>query len=320
MKFVFFLFMPLVLASVVIFILIQPSKKTIPSVQNKVYSNLDSYVPLSSIPAGVNFVGAGDIADCESEGDEATVKLLDTIAGTVFTLGDNVYPVADYKTLMDCYDTSWGRHKARTRPSQGNHDIIGRDTLRDASSYHRYFGANAGDPKDGFYSYNLGSWHIIALNSNKCGGKGCDKGTYQHNWLIKDLEANKTKCTLAYWHVPRFSSGNRHGSNKMMADIWEALYEAGIDIILAGHEHNYERFAPLNPLGEIDKEKGIRSFIIGTGGKSLYGFGEPITGSEVRNADTFGVLKLTLFPKSYHWEFVPVEGGTFHDSGYDFCH
>jgi hypothetical protein len=252
-------------------------------------------------------VGAGDIADCSSDGDEATANLLDGIPGTVFTTGDNAYPDGTAADFMNCYELSWGRHKARTYPSAGNHDYH----TEGAAGYFGYFGPIAGEPDKGYYSYNLGSWHIIVLNSNIEVGARSE----QVNWLREDLAAHPVACTLAYWHEPRFSSGDRHGSSKGIRPLWQVLYDHGADVVLNGHEHNYERFAPQDPEGSADPIRGIRQFVIGTGGRSFYPLTKSIANSEVQNDDTLGVLKLTLHADSYSWEFVPVAGGTFTDSG-----
>jgi Calcineurin-like phosphoesterase len=259
-------------------------------------------------------VGAGDIAHCLSTGDTATAALLDTIAGTVFTAGDNVYPSGSTNDFRDCYDPTWGRHKARTRPAPGNHDY----KTPGAVGYYGYFGAAAGDPMTGYYSYDLGTWRIIVINSNCTFIGGCQAGSPQEQWLRADLAAHPTACTLAYWHHPRFSSGPNHGSDPQMQPIWQALYDAGADVVVSGHDHDYERFAPQDPTGIADPN-GIRSFVVGTGGSRLNPISTPIANSEVHNDDTFGVLKLTLHPTSYDWEFVPVAGGTFSDSGSDAC-
>ena len=252
-------------------------------------------------------VGAGDIADCSNNGDEVTAKLLDSISGTVFTTGDNVYPDGTSAEFANCYDPSWGRHKSRTYPSPGNHDYH----TADAAGYFEYFGSAAGEPGKGYYSYDLGAWHIVVLNSNV----PVKAGSLQEQWLRADLAAHPAVCTLAYWHHPRFSSGIEHGSSKSMQPLWQALYDYGADVVLAGHEHNYERFAPQDPQGNPDPVRGIRQFVIGSGGRGHYPFGVPIANSEVRNNDAFGVLKLTLRPTSYSWEFIPELGKTFTDSG-----
>jgi len=255
------------------------------------------------------FVGAGDIANCSGKNDEATAKLLDNIAGTVFTVGDNVYPDGTSAQFTDCYGPTWGRHKDRTKPVPGNHDYH----TPGASGYFNYFGAAAGDPAKGYYSYNLGAWHIIALNSEIT----YRAGSAQEQWLRADLAANKSMCALAYWHKPLFSSG-QHGSNSGSKAFWQALYEYGADVVLNGHDHTYERFAQQNPSGQADP-KGIREFVVGTGGAGLYPFPAIQPNSEVRNNTTSGVLKLTLHATSYDWQFVPIAGQNFSDSGSANC-
>ncbi|HEX9869338.1 MAG TPA: metallophosphoesterase [Candidatus Tectomicrobia bacterium] len=260
--------------------------------------------------------GAGDIAECNNPGGEATAKLLDSIVGTVLALGDNVYESGTAAEFATCYEPTWGRHKARTRPSLGNHEYL----APGARDYFAYFGPAAGDPGKGYYSYNAGTWHVIVINSNCAEVDGCHAGSAQEQWLRGDLAAHRTVCTLAYWHTPRFSSGEWHGSFSEMQPIWQALYDAGADVVLSAHEHNYERFAPQDPNGVPDPVRGIREFVVGTGGKSHYPLGAGIANSEVRNDKTFGVLKLTLHPTTYDWEFVPVAGETFTDSGVASCH
>ena len=278
--------------------------------------------PLADLPAPAEapaepavLVGAGDIAACASPGSEATAALLDGIPGTVFTTGDNAYGDGTAVEFAHCYEPTWGRHRARTRPSPGNHDY---GTAR-AAGYHDYFGAAAGEPDRAYYSYDLGAWHVIALNSNCAQVGGCHAGSPQEQWLRADLAANWTACTVAYWHHPRFSSGP-HGGARELWPLWQALYDAGADVVLAGHDHLYERFAPQDPAGRADPARGIRQFTVGTGGASHYGVSQIAPNSEVRNGDTFGVLKLTLHPTGYEWEFVPVAGRTFTDSGSAACH
>jgi hypothetical protein len=261
--------------------------------------------------AGAVFVGAGDIADCGSSGDEATAALLDAIAGTVFTTGDNVYNDGSATQFAQCYEPTWGRHRARTRPSPGNHDY----RTSGASGYYAYFGANAGDAGVGYYSFDLGEWHIISLNSNV----SMSAGSPQEQWLRADLAATSRACVLAYWHHPRFSSGD-HGSDTGPRPLWQALYEFGAEVVLAGHDHDYERFAPQTPDGARDDARGIRQFVVGTGGTGFRSVSTPIANSETTNDDTFGVLKLTLSPGGYAWEFVPVAGGTYRDAGAGTCH
>jgi hypothetical protein len=271
-------------------------------------------------PTSEEIIAAGDIADCRRESDEATARLIGGFDdSTVLTLGDNAYPDGSAEDFEECYEPTWGRFKDRTKPSPGNHEY---DT-QGAEGYFDYFGKAAGDPDRGYYSYDLGAWHIVALNSNceEVPG-GCEEGSQQVRWLKADLAANDDKsCTLAYMHHPRFSSGAKHGNTHYVKPLWEALYEAGAEVVLSAHEHNYERFAPQNPGGREDPEDGIREFVVGTGGgKGTYPIVEPIANSEVHNDETYGVLKLTLNPKSYEWRFVPVEGETFSDSGSAKCY
>jgi len=261
-------------------------------------------------------VGAGDIADCEDDKDEKTAALLDGIGGTVFTTGDNAYISGTAGEYRQCYDPSWGRHKARTRPSAGNHEYL----TEGASGYFGYFGASAGEQGKGYYSYDLGEWHVVVLNANCWAIGGCGAGSAQEQWLRADLAAHPAACTLAYWHQPRFSSGSNHGGDASYTDFWQALYDYNAEVVVNGHEHNYERFAPQAPDGSADAGRGIREFVVGTGGKVLYPFGDPKPNSEVRSSDTFGVLKLTLSDGSYDWEFVPVVGATFRDEGSGACH
>jgi len=267
----------------------------------------DAALAQSSDPV---FVGAGDIASCSRDQDEATAKLLDNISGTVYTTGDNVYPDGTASQFTNCYGPTWGRHKNRTRPSPGNHDYH----TSGASGYYNYFGTAAGDSGKGYYSYNLGAWHIIALNSEV----GYSAGSAQVQWLRNDLAANQKVCTLAYWHHPRFSSG-QHGNSSRSQPFWDALYEYGADVVINGHDHTYERFAPQNPNGQADANRGIREFIAGTGGAGLYSFPSIQPNSQVRNNTTYGVLKLTLHSTSYDWQFVPIAGQNFTDSGSSNC-
>jgi hypothetical protein len=269
-------------------------------------------VSVSAASADPVLVGAGDIASCDSDGDEATAAVLDNIAGTVFTAGDNVYDSGLASEFAACYDPSWGRHKSRTRPAPGNHETYG---TTDMAGYFGYFGAAAGEFGKGYYSYNLGAWHVVVINNMI----DVSTGSVQEKWLRSDLAANPAQCTVAIWHYPLFSSGD-HGNNTEMADIWQALYDAGADVVITGHDHDYERFAPQTAAGVADPVRGIREFVVGTGGASHYGIGATEPNSEVHNDNTFGVLKLTLHATSYDWQFVPVAGGTFTDSGTGQCH
>ena len=257
-------------------------------------------------------VGAGDIATCgirELAGAAATSRLLDHIEGTVFTTGDHAYTTGSAKEFRDCYDPTWGRHKARTRPTPGNHDYFSNN----GAAYYAYFGAVAGDARKGYYSYEAGAWHVVVLNSNIDSGSRSE----QVGWLRQDLKAHPTQCAVAYWHAPVFSSGD-HGNNPKMADVWTVLYEFGVDLVLNGHDHDYERFAPQDPKGKADPGRGIREFVIGTGGGGVYKFETIRPNSEVRDNTSYGVLKLTLAPTSYVWEFLPAVG-TFRDAGEASC-
>lgn len=262
--------------------------------------------PLPSPPQV--FVGAGDIAVCGSSGTEATARLLDAIGGTVFTAGDNAYFSATRQEFRDCYDPTWGRHRSRTRPVPGNHEYVSPE----AAPYFEYFGANAGPPGLGYYSFELGAWHAIALNSNVA----VDARSPQAQWLLADLASSRAKCSIAYWHHPLFTSGP-NGNNPRMREFWRMLYESGVDVVVTGHDHDYERFAPQDPDGGFDPVRGIRQFIVGTGGAPLYNFVTVRANSEVRMS-TYGVLKLTLQADSYQWEFIPVSGAG--DSGSASCH
>jgi calcineurin-like phosphoesterase family protein len=264
----------------------------------------------------VILIGAGDIADCtDLAGAEATAKLLEANSGTVMALGDLAYPDGTQENFK-CYDRTWGRVKDRTRPAVGNHEFHSSG----AAYYFQYFGAPAGDPKTGYYSYDLGSWHIVVLNSECTEVGGCGAGSPEEKWLRADLAAHPVGCTLAYFHKPRFSSGLNHGNDPEVGAFWQALYDFNAELILNGHDHDYERFAPQDPNGNADPKRGIREFVVGTGGKNLREFGISKSNSEVRNNDTFGVLKLSLKPTGYDWKFIPQAGKTFTDSGSGSCH
>lgn len=266
-------------------------------------------------PAAV-VVGAGDIAGCGAEKDHETSLLLDSVAGTVITLGDNAYESGTETEYDDCYGPTWGRHRSRTRPSAGNHDYF----TPGAAGYFGYFGEAAGEPGKGYYSYDVEDWHVVVLNSECAEVGGCGAGSPQAQWLEADLAANPRDCTLAYWHRPRFSSGSSHGNDIAYQDFWEILYGAGVDVVLNGHEHVYERFAPQDAFGNSQPGRGIRQFTVGTGGRPLNDFVDPAQpNSEVRDASSHGVLKLTLGTSGYTWEFLPIAGDSFTDSGSDTC-
>jgi hypothetical protein len=254
------------------------------------------------------FVGAGDIGWCGSPGVALTGRLLDSIGGTVFAVGDNAYMSGTAQQYRDCYEPGWGRHKSRTRPAPGNHEY----ESPGAAGYFDYFGANAGPPGQGYYSFALGNWHGISLNSNI----DVSEGSAQGRWLQFDLASHPSKCTIAYWHHPLFSSGP-NGDNPAMRPFWRILYNAGVDVVVVAHDHLYERFAPQDPDGRFDPARGVRQFIAGTGGASLYRFVTVRANSEQR-ISAFGVLKLTLEADRYDWEFIPAAGDR--DRGSDTCH
>jgi hypothetical protein len=231
----------------------------------------------------------------------------------VLTLGDTQYEDGSLTKYQQSFDPSWGRAKNIIRPAVGNHEYL----TAGASGYYNYFGAAAGDSTKGYYSYDIGAWHLIALNSNCSQVGGCGTGSPQELWLKADLAAHPSMCTLAYWHHPRFSSGE-HGSSTSYDAFWRDLYAAGAEIVLSGHDHDYERFAPQNPSGAADPN-GIQQFVVGTGGKNHYAFTTTVANSLVRNPDTYGILKLTLHAASYDWQFVPEAGKTFTDSGTRNC-
>ncbi len=262
-------------------------------------------------PTDANVAG-GNLAYCQQM---ATSNLVfgQNYAG-VLLLGDNQYEngtTADYNAV---YGPSWGRFLATTHPAPGNHEY----NTAGAAGYYSYFGSSAGNPATGYYSYDIGSWHLIALNSN-CSFVACAAGSAQEVWLRADLAAHaSTACTLAYWHHPRFSSGSSHGSSSATQALWAALDQYGAELVLTGHEHNYERFAPQTSTGTASAT-GVREFVVGTGGKNHYGFSTAIANSQVHDATSFGILSLTLHNGSYDWNFVRATG-TFTDSGSATCH
>jgi len=271
---------------------------------------------------------AGDIA-CDpdnpafngGQGSRSSCRMLATsdllVAGgydAVFPLGDTQYDYGSYAAFLASYDPTWGRVKAITHPVIGNHEY---GTLR-ANGYFRYFGRSAGAPARGYYSFDLAAWHVIVLNGN-CSLAPCRAGSRQEQWLKSDLVAHTNRCTLALWHQPLFSSGLSGGSPSVRP-FWNDLFRAGADLVLNGHDHDYERFAPKRPSGVLDPTRGIREFVVGTGGASFGPWDLIRPGSELRENRTFGVLKLTLSPSSYEWQFVPVAGSEFTDSGSGSCH
>ena len=253
-------------------------------------------------------VGAGDIADCGS-GSEATAAVLDGLAGTVFTAGDNAYPTGSAADFTACYQPTWGRHKDRTLPAAGNHDYM----TPGASAYFDYFGTAAGDPSTGYYSYDRGTWHIVVLNSN-CEVVACDIGSAQEQWLRADLDATPKENIGAIWHHPRYSSGDVHGADVRTQALWQALYDHGAEFVVSAHEHQYERFAPQDPTG-MPSSFGIRQFVAGTGGATLYATAPPFEANSEAQHSGHGVLELTLRPDAYDWRFVGPPGTTYTDAG-----
>jgi hypothetical protein len=265
----------------------------------------------ASPPSGLigTLVGAGDIGSCGSSGAEATARLLDRIPGSIFTAGDNAYMRGRLEDFRNCYEPTWGRHRGRTHPVPGNHEYES-----GGSGYFSYFGASAGSGGLGYYSFSEGAWRVIALNSEVPSGAG----SAQMMWLRDELSAKPTACTAVIWHRPLFSSG-RNGDNPDMRDVWRALYEFNVDLVINGHDHTYERFAPQDPDGRPDAARGIRQFIVGTGGAPLYEFQTIRPNSEIRAA-VWGVATFTLNDRGYQWQFVPIDGVQFQDSGSASCH
>lgn len=259
-------------------------------------------------------VGAGDIADCDGCA-ASTAALLDRIPGTVFMAGDGAYREGSAAQYEACYEPTWGRHKARTRPAVGNHEY----GTKDAAGYFEYFGAAAGTPGQGWYSFDVGTWHVVVLNSN-CWEVGCEEGSPQLEWLKADLAASEAECTAAIFHHALFSSG-KHGEHRFVSPFWEVLYRHGVELVINGHDHSYERLAPITPWGVRDRARGIREFVVGTGGVGHHEWPRPpLSVTEVRNSGSFGVLKLELHDGRYEWEFVPAEEGGFRDEGSGTCH
>jgi hypothetical protein len=274
-------------------------------VRDRVERSCESVLRPSPAPQTFVIAGAGDIATRRSDDDE-TARLLDQIdPDVVFTTGDNVYPDGALSEFEDYYAPTWGRHKARTRPTPGNHDYH----TEGASGYFTYFGSRAPGP---YYSYNVGTWHLVALNSEI----SMEAGSSQYSWLKKDLAASKTRCTLAYWHKPRYTSG-KYDDFTSTTPLWQLLYADGAELVLNGHDHNYQRYRPMDPNGQMDTGRGIREIVVGTGGAGLYSLRSD-SRREAAQARTHGVLAVTLRADGYAWTFHPVSG-SFRDSGSASC-
>ncbi|MBC3935665.1 metallophosphoesterase family protein [Undibacterium rugosum] len=264
---------------------------------------------------------AGDIADCRKQpaGETMAARTSDLILAALekdsnayaLTLGDNTYPIGKPEEFSNCYDPTWGRFKERTLPSPGNHDYGQPKAL----GYYNYFGDIAGPERRGYYSKRIGQWHLLSLNSNLSGSQM----QKQIEWLREELSSNQKLCTLAFWHHPAYSSGG-HGNNSFMQPVWKMLADAKADIVLTSHDHDYERFAPMNGNGDRDEQGGIRSFVVGTGGAKLTPMFFPKGTTEIRDNNTHGVLKLVLHEKSYEWEFISIGDSNFSDKGKGSCH
>jgi len=297
------------------------------SAQNVVLAASDPVIAaagdIACDPTNSNFNnGNGSSGSCRQK--YTSDLLINGGYAAVLPLGDNQYYCGGYQAFMQSYDLSWGRVKSITRPVVGNHEYLtsGGTGCTSANSgaagYFQYFGAAAGNPSQGYYSYDIGAWHLIALNSNCGDAGGCSSSSPQGQWLAADLAAHPNLCTLAYWHIPLFSSGGRASSNTQ--SFWQTLYNSNADLILTGHDHIYERFAPQTPSGTVDTVRGIREFVVGSGGANHTSLAATAANSQVRDDTTYGILKLTLHPTSYDWQFIPEAGGSLTDSGTTNCH
>ena len=289
----------------------------------------DAPAELVALTGASVLIGAGDIATCGTKGDEQTAHVIDSVLRAdsaakvhdeVFTLGDNAYPTGSASDYAICFTQSWGDSTKlimkNIRPTPGNHEHL----TNGAAPYYEYFGNRAGSPKKGYYSYDIGEWHVIVLNSEILVNSAftADDHKAQTDWLTEDLKSHKQKCTLAYWHHPRFSSG-WHGSDPRIGEFWEILSPAGVDLILNGHDHEYERFLPQGPNAVVDSVNGIPQFVVGTGGGDLRGFKKTVPNSAMRIQGHFGVLKVTLGATQWRSAFLDVNGKVWDPSG-GTCH
>jgi hypothetical protein len=274
-------------------------------------------------PGASGFNGGNGVSSRCRDTYTSNLLVNDASIAAVLPLGDNQYYCGGFAAFQASYDLSWGRLKSITHPSVGNHEYLTSGgagcnaTNTGAAGYFKYFGAAAGDPNKGYYSYDVDSWHLIALNSQCGAAGGCGSTSAQGQWLRADLAAHANQCVLAYWHIPLFSSGGRANDNSR--SFWDALYTAKADVALTAHDHLYERFAPQTPAGTPDATNGIREFVVGTGGANHTSLATPAANSEVLNTNTFGVLELTLYPDHYTWQFVPEAGSSFTDAGSQSC-
>ena len=286
----------------------------------------DAPAELVALSGASILIGAGDIARCNSPADEATAAIVDSVLradsaakvdDAVFTLGDNAYPDGSERDYALCFTPSWGdtakRIISRIRPSPGNHE----HETDEAAPYYKYFGDRAGSPRKGYYSYDLGEWHVVVLNSEIVVNRifSAKEQADQEEWLREDLKGNSKKCAVAYFHHPRYSSG-WHGGDTRLTGIWRVLYEGGVDLVLAGHDHNYERFRPLTPLGTVDTTAGIVQILAGTGGGGLRNFRSTIAPhSAFRLQGYYGVVKLTLGAEEWRSAFIDTNGTVWDPSG-----
>ena len=270
--------------------------------------------PRASDAPSVVLTGAGDIADCTRPGASKTADLLGRESGWFFTVGDNAYENGSSADYANCYAPTWGRYRDRTiLPAPGNHDW----QTKDAAGYRAYFGDRAAPAGVTWYSIDVGTWHVVVLDSDCEAVGGCDDASPQGRWLAADLRSHLAHCTLAIWHHPLFSSG-QHGNTKSVKPFWEQLYAARAELVINGHDHDYERFAPQDPDGKEQRPGGIREIVVGTGGSELRGFSRSQANTEFRMSGQWGVLRLTLHPLNYDWEFVPTDGNIA-DSGSTPC-
>lgn len=267
-------------------------------------------------PDDDTILAVGDIAVCGMQNDELTGQLAAELPGTILALGDMVYESGTESEFKRCFDSSWGAVKDRIRPVPGNHEF----ETAGAGPYYEHFGDAAGTPGLGWYSFDIGAWHVIALNSNCRDQQNvCSDDSPQGDWLETDLARHPTACTLAFMHHPRWTSGE-HGSDPLLGEFWTMLYDAGVDVVLTGHDHDYERFTPMDADGAADPTRGIRLFIVGTGGRSLDPFADILPTSEARNNVSYGVLQMALYDGHYTWEFIPTDADGYRDAGTGTCH
>ncbi|MDF3036156.1 MAG: alkaline phosphatase [Paucimonas sp.] len=284
------------------------------------WSATSSPLQESAAGPGITLYAAGDIADCrkslpEKSGAARTAVLVEKMLASdadavVLTLGDLTYPRGLLAEFEGCYEPTWGRFKHRTFPSPGNHEYY----TPGAAGYYQYFGETAGPLRRGYYSFNLGTWHIVSLNSNL----KAERYAEQLEWLANDLAQHPSRCTLAYWHHPYFSSGG-HGNHPFMSQVWRTLESAGAEVVLSGHDHDYERFAPQNAEGIKNEQHGMRQFVVGTGGAHLTRFVFRKPNSEAASNSVYGVLRMVLKENSYEWEFVSIDGAVL-DKDAALCH